>query len=694
MSQWETEASQTRQEQAMEALAQAWGIDFSTDIDWSYSSSTVSIIEEALGEFSDQWGYTSYPSTPVTLIDIPEVKRVSVEFTYKYYVPNERTNGAGTFAVVDINNMTQMDDAIARSDTYPRYNMISVSPTQFGAESERLKSMADRLGPNLIADNLQKVQSEDAIASAYFSTAFLKDDMIDQEFYQSLSAAISFFGLSEEQSGNSDAASLIEEIDVSSVFSPDGLQIKDSLSNIQSQGVAYAPTDTRSEITNQAFKSVTDIDFAINFNNKFVRNIVEYSLEDKCNVYENEMRSLLESSKFIQEQAISSHIPGVISSDEFNVTVAGTVDQVVVNSSNPMLLDQLNEHSYPVGYMIEKFEIKQQGDNYFEKIVHEPLIVENYGDLNILDLNIRYGGTYIYNIRTVTLTQFEAFRIDTVDDVEDQIIVGTILAASSGLPVKVDCTENIPPNPPQNLRFHWDYKDSNLILFWEEELNPQRDVVRYQVFRRKSVNVPFTLICEIDFDASTSKVIPLEIAPDDLVKKVSGSRKRFNDTSFTKESSFIYTLAGVDARGFTSNYSSQFRVTFDMTRNKLNVDVISQSGAPKPYPNIYLNQDLFVDSMKDSGHSRMRVFFDPEYYNVFKTTYTETYNPSLQSPELIKDTEFLDLLSNKYKMQIINIDNQMSEVVDLEISDEHGPPMEVPVNQITLTTFGFGNINS
>ena len=37
-------------------------IGFSKDTDWTFAESTMEIYEEALGEFSDSWGYTSYPS--------------------------------------------------------------------------------------------------------------------------------------------------------------------------------------------------------------------------------------------------------------------------------------------------------------------------------------------------------------------------------------------------------------------------------------------------------------------------------------------------------------------------------------------------------------------------------------------------------------------------------------------------------
>ena len=115
----------------------------------------------------------------------------------------------------------------------------------------------------------------------------------------------------------------------------------------------------------------------------------------------------------------------------------------------------------------------------------------------------------MYNIKAIYLTQFECVRVDgSGGTVADQPCLSTILTSSQGLKVKVSCTESIPPKPPQDLKFHWDFREDSLVLFWSEELNPQRDVLRYQIFRRRSVEVPFTLIRELDFDFSTSKLRP------------------------------------------------------------------------------------------------------------------------------------------------------------------------------------------
>ena len=657
--------------------------------DDSFVGTTVEAAIAGLDELTDGWDFVTYPSAPVTQIDIPEPAKITSNFTYNFYTRDERTNGAGRFAVLDINNLTQEDEFIKKSDRFPRFNRLFILPTRFENEDKYLKGLVKRLGPNIIKDNLEEMQYEDSMATANFSSMRLKDDFLDEEFYNALSSSISFFGLKQDTSGNQQASEIESEL-TGSTFSTQGSQIRNSLSNIQSQGVAYAPSDTRKEISQNALSSATNIDFSAMINNKIVKNIIQASIEAKSNIYENELNTVLESAKTIQDGAIGNTTPGTIPSDEFELAIGGQIHMLALDSETTKGIQdsiddamEMNETSYPIGYLVEKIELAQVGED-FERIEHTPIIVEGYRPVNLLDKDIRYGATYIYNVRTVALTKIEALRRDYADDVEDQTVMATMMVASSGISTKVDCVETIPPNPPQNLRFQWDYSERNLVLFWEEELNPQRDVVRYQIFKRKSIHVPFTLINEFDFDRSTSRVVPLEKAPKDKIIRMMGPNKMFRDKSFKKNESYIYTLAAIDARGFSSNYSVQLRVRFDMSRNKIEVDLVSRSGAPKPYPNLYLNRDLFVDTIKDSGHERMRIFFDPEYYDVFKTKIIKTYRK--KKPKIIKKTQFLDLISNNYKLQIINVDSQLSKVVNISIDDQSGDMLEIPMTDTTLLT--------
>ena len=140
----------------------------------------------------------------------------------------------------------------------------------------------------------------------------------------------------------------------------------------------------------------------------------------------------------------------------------------------------------------------------------------------------------MYNVRIIYATAYESTAIDLSDNTSDESVFSISLIASRGRKTKVECVESIAPDPPQNLMFNFDYQNNNLRIFWEEAINSQRDVVRYQIFRRRSVKFPFTLLGELDFDNSTSRVTPLETAPEDKTHRVSNSRKYFVDENFEK----------------------------------------------------------------------------------------------------------------------------------------------------------------
>jgi hypothetical protein len=119
--------------------------------------------------------------------------------------------------------------------------------------------------------------------------------------------------------------------------------------------------------------------------------------------------------------------------------------------------------------------------------------------------------------------------------------------------------------------------------------------------------------------------------------------------------------------------------------------LVSKAGAPKPYPNIYLNFDTFKDTMKTSGFSRATIVFDPEYYKVKKNS-----NPSLppDHPENSSiDLKLIKFSANaslpKYKLQIINTDYQESETVSISVLDKTGEDVSVPVASINPNNLSF-----
>jgi hypothetical protein len=118
-------------------------------------------------------------------------------------------------------------------------------------------------------------------------------------------------------------------------------------------------------------------------------------------------------------------------------------------------------------------------------------------------------------------------------------------------------------------------------------------VKKFQVFRRASIDEPFQLLKMYDFDDSEIKAEENETVFQGLVEVQSNPSTLYIDPDFKKDSKFIYAVVSIDAHGLTSNYSDQFEVTFDRFKNRVIKKRISASGAPKPYPNMYLSADTF-----------------------------------------------------------------------------------------------------
>ena len=122
------------------------------------------------------------------------------------------------------------------------------------------------------------------------------------------------------------------------------------------------------------------------------------------------------------------------------------------------------------------------------------------------------------------------------------------------------------------------------------------------------------------------------------IKRLSTPRVSYLDEEFELGQSPIYTIASVDAHGMTSNYGLQMRISYDQRLNKATSKMISAPGAPKPYPNLLIEMDAFDDAIKVSNYERMRIYFDPEYYKVYKDKDNRTIASSLP---VEKDLNFL-----------------------------------------------------
>jgi hypothetical protein len=303
--------------------------------------------------------------------------------------------------------------------------------------------------------------------------------------------------------------------------------------------------------------------------------------------------------------------------------------------------------------VIDKYEILQNGTIR----TLDPIIIENPFVASTIDTRVKYYSTYVYSIRTVA-----EFTIPAIIDDTGELVVAKVLVTSKpSTKWSIPCVEIVPPPSPTDFNFHWNYETSQLGLLWTFPPNVQRDVKKFQVFRRASINEPFQLLKMYDFDDSEVKAEQNETIFPGLIEVQSNPTLFYVDPDFTKDSKFIYAVVSIDAHGMSSNYSDQFEITFDKFKNKLIKKRISASGAPKPYPNMYLSADTFVDSILDENHRQVEVIFDPDHLSIF-----DSQRRDLQLLARSNDNA-------SYRLQFINLDLQKERVLKISVDDMRTP---------------------
>jgi hypothetical protein len=303
-----------------------------------------------------------------------------------------------------------------------------------------------------------------------------------------------------------------------------------------------------------------------------------------------------------------------------------------------------------VGFIFEKTRI-YKGKRY----PMPPVIAVGNSIRTAYDSQVAYGMTYEYSPRTLA-----KFRVPLTDYDSGEVFIGTFLLASRPASTStITITENRRPEPPNDINFYFDYDDENLSITWAPPVNTQRDVKYLQVFRRKNTEEAFQLLVHYDFDDSIIRTTARESIDPDLIKTPLSMPTFYIDTEFDKEKVYIYALAVIDARQLTSNFTTQFEVSFDTSKNRINKKFISYAGAPKQYPNWYLKENFFVDSMKDSTHKELTIYFNPEAYTLIR-------GGNIDIPAFC--TTSIDPLS-KYVFQLINTDRLDEAQINVTINE-------------------------
>ena len=614
----------------------------------------------------------SLPSLPASIIDVPEPKGFEAAFVYNFFVKDELVNGSGA-APASVapksgeSISAEFFDDINVRHRVPRMVKMTFTPVKVLAPTNA--SQVAQLGTELprsappksnglayesisIAANLDKLISEEEFANFGFTGIGFQDTAIDGRLYHLASGSITSrinatqnfsFAVKNKQVPQTlgQAAGYLNAATPETVSGEVSAAV---LSQIEASTAAYV-SEAGKKIVNDTFKQLKDVSVRMQVNNKHLHRILSHVVHDTASIYGDELSPLL-----LQAQGISSAAKAAASTDTISMDDYETKLRFVdLSLRDPKVPAQLS--SKIVGYVIDKYEHLTDGSS---PIARKPIVIESSNATAAVDLAVKYGASYSYTVRAVAAVEFPA----RPNDGSNRLFTATALVMSRPTSRRfVKCAETLAPPPPADFNVAWDYGRGHPRLTWALPPNSQRDVKKFQVFKRKTIAEPFQLVRMFDFNDSSPALPDIETPDPRLVETSQHPVLLWIDKDFAQGDKRIYAVCSIDAHGMSSGYSMQFEVSFDRLSNKLVKKAISPSGAPKPYPNAFLAQDLFIDSMRDSGHSMLTVAFTPEVIELRDAKNDDVHFMST------------DKNGGTYKLQLVNIDLTQQADVNIVVRD-------------------------
>lgn len=594
----------------------------------------------------------SLPSSKTIIADVPEVKDFRTKFVYNFFQPDERINDTGqaTKEFIRKRSSESFDAPFIESDQFNRFTARFVRldwrPT-FEPGFETIKPVGFK-----IADNIEKIHEEQHFIGDSYSNVAFQDRNVEERvkfFVQQLIER-------QQERDRQSAFDVTSSVAMSPMDTAKTMNIKTSgsvnpallceaLIQPDQQGYIFRNSENTPIDNTTLLKELRDVRFFSQINNKVLVRSLQSVSENSMSAFKDEIDEFIDEIKNIQELALSEKDSTLIDARDYDLEIADYVDYEIID------VDGHEPRVEIVGYLIEKVEITPEGN----AIVHDHLVVENPSVNTTVDVKIKYGTTYRYTIRSIAMFESQADDIDT-----DETVVVKYLVASKPSAVQiVECIEAIPPPAPVDFNVRWDPIQKGAVLEWCFPVNTQRDIKGWQIFRRASILEPFELQAAYDFDDSViiGHDLRAEQPNRELVTKMTSPKNFYVDKTFGKNSTYIYAVCSVDARGLGSNYSQQIEASFDRFKNKIKKRLVSPSDAPKSYPNFFLSEDTFVDTIRDSGHKKLRIVFNPEYLNVIDSDANDL--------KLLRTTD-----DSKYLLSMINVDLQLQKNIQIKLLDK------------------------
>jgi len=652
----------------------------------------------------------SLPSRHAVAVDIPEVAITSKRFVYNFFSEDESINETARVHYSHGGKQERIDldpDSPITKDLLikiPRYNEIHFKPIgrltnnqgqdTFGEPKHTLES-------TLLRNNINTLTYEHNLSNFNFTGVGLQDTLIDKKIYHMLSGAFAVPIIAQTPSTyvqidnsttppvpKTDDASLN---DIANQWVSNGppkyvsmiLGGTNAIQSAQSDSTAQAVqgiSSKQSKIAATKMDTIKDVLIQVQLNNKIVGDVVNNMIEDPLSIYSDELLPVKKRFESIQKETRNMGNDNALNEYDSLINFAKIVNEEQLDQS----ADSPHKHKREIlGYVVEKYEIGRGGE-----MEQRPFIViENPDSTGFFDPDIKYNTTYMYRIRTIALITFDALALDEVSQSQQNLyVIESLVASRPSKKIVIKCIDTEHPEPPTDFTITWDYEADSPRLMWNFPVNQQRDVKQFQVFRRMTYKQPFELQIQYNFDDSIVKINTFETPDPALILQLvpGSSRNYYIDNDFKKDKEYIYAICSIDAHGMSSNYSLQLAIRFDSEKNRLIRRVISSANAPKTLPNLYLKNDMFIDTIKTTGYEKLKIVFDPDCLELNTTMPGASINRKSQqtiedaqlSGQEALDLRFLSLNTRdaEFIMNFINTDIQKQTSITIKIDDKRTIP--------------------
>jgi hypothetical protein len=534
-----------------------------------------------------------FTSNVVKTIEAYDVTDLAGEFVYNYFQRDESTNGSPTSSgIVSGRTITSIDlSTDAGKSSLSRYVILTWNPHFTIDDDEVLVHEFFEHTISLHHDD-GEINYEDSEKSSMFSSINFQDKSSEGNYYN-------FYPSDDITRGTS----VVTDAKISL--------------NEKSQPIQGSDGTFTTDIFNKGINRVQSLNLSVIIGNEVLSSIKKQISEDSTSPFADDIANSGSVTDYI-DRSIDTFTSTTSTPDGEKLIFSNAREIIWFKESYETVpSEDTDYHQHRVGikgYIIEKRE------SDLDSIItdHPPIFIDGK-DINLyIDAEVKYGSLYQYFVRTVYVSQFNMIEISEDDTTYKRY---TAIIASKGSN-KIDflARDFEPPKPPENLQFRFFTGFDSLRIGWDYPINLQKDIKRVQIYRRDSINDPFSLLREYDFDDSSRKEYSpasgnestVRIVDDTIIDSSTGEFIKiapgfFYDVEFNENSKFIYALATIDAHGLTSMYSDQFEVSYDNLTNKVKTNFVSPHGAPKQYPNMKLKLDAFPDIITNINRKYMTV---------------------------------------------------------------------------------------